>query len=250
MNGTMLRPAVLYVRGKMFVLGTRHDDLPAAPLEGPAAEATVAKLLGDPVNYTYVRSFLSAVTEIGAQSARDKDVLPVLVRALQRGTLKIAELPIHPTTSLEIKKTGKLTLSEVSWGETAGIYPTKTSKPTEQEKYNPAQWDDAKLLSLMKARAAIHDVAKRNSQVRKNSNFSKFTNFLKPYHCIENFPPLDPEITQDVKWFYISSKEKEPSVHPGTSGTELVKSYGEFYCNGGGDVKKGAAYILFYKKSS
>jgi hypothetical protein len=104
------------------------------------------------------------------------------------------------------------------------------------------------LCELLKARSALDDVATRNPKVRKATpGASRIESMLRPYHCTENFPRPDPEIDDRVKWFYLSSSASTPAVHPGTTGTVLVKSYGPFYNTGGGDVKLGACYLLFYR---
>lgn len=135
-------------------------------------------------------------------------------------------------------------LSTVSWGETSGIYPTKDNK------YDPSKWDATKLAELLKARSAIHEVAKRGQKVHTASPNDKdpIESKLKPYHLIENFPTVDTEIADaDVKWFYLSHLA-ELKTHPTMPTLIWVKSYGAFYNNGGGDVKKGDVYIHFYKK--
>lgn len=135
------------------------------------------------------------------------------------------------------------TLSEVSWGETSGIYPIKSYL------YQPAKWDQAKTCELLKARGAIQEVGSRGESVHKAKPGSgKIEQILKPYHFTENFPAVDSEIKDaGVKWFYLSSTENKPDVHPGTTGTERVKTYGSFYNSGGGDVAVGDVYIHFYR---
>lgn len=95
----------------------------------------------------------------------------------------------------------KDTLSEVSWGETSGIYPS------EKNKFNPEKWDSEKTCELLKARKAIHEVAMRGKRVHKGKPDpkDKIDQKLKPYHLIDNFPSLDKEIKdKNVKWFYLS----------------------------------------------
>jgi len=140
-----------------------------------------------------------------------------------------------------VKKEG--TVSEVSWGETSGLYPSSA------DKYAPEKWDPDKTCELLRARGAIHEVGKRGEKVHKakpgNGGVEKI---LKPYHFIENFLPLDSEISDaGVKWFYLSPKS-ELNTHPTMSTLKWVKKYGPFYNIGGGDVARGNAYIHFYKK--
>jgi hypothetical protein len=141
-----------------------------------------------------------------------------------------------------IKTTG--TLSEVSWGETSGLYPS------DQNKYDPSKWDAAKTCELLKTRGAVHAIGDRGQRVHRASPRASdpVEQKLKVYHLIENFPALDSEISDtEVKWFYLSPYADKPEVHPGTTGTMRVKSYGSFHNVGGGDVKKGDVYIHFYK---
>lgn len=239
---------LLFGRGRIFLLSMKSiDPSLGKPMDPSVAIATVVWLLAEPTNRPFISSLLVVAGFVGVSGSRTDLILRTIINALQRGVLILAEYALHPTVPFVIRKSGNLTLSEVSWGETSGLYPTKTTKPSEHDKITPSTWDDDKVYQLQKARAAIHDVGKRNSFVHKSSKFSKETQIFKPYHCIENFPELDSEIDEGVKWFYISSISDRPTVHPGTTGTKLVKSYGEFFCNGGGDVKKGGAYVHFYK---
>lgn len=138
----------------------------------------------------------------------------------------------------------KGTLSEVSWGETAGLYPT------EDNKFQPEKWDRAKTCELLRARGAVHVVGQRGESVHKDTlnPSDPIHQKLKVYHFTENFLSLDPEIADPgVKWFFLSTSPNEPEVHPGTTGTERVKTYGSFYNIGGGDVAKGPVYLLFYR---
>ncbi|HYR10132.1 MAG TPA: DUF4157 domain-containing protein [Longimicrobium sp.] len=139
----------------------------------------------------------------------------------------------------------KGTVNRVSWGETAGLYPTASGSGL----FDPTQWDQAKLCELLRARRGVAEVGTRNKAVHKASpSAGKIDQMLKKYHFDENFPALDAEVADaEVKWFYISSSGTGPAAHPGATGSVLVKSYGSFYNTGGGDVKKGAAWIHFYK---
>jgi Domain of unknown function (DUF4157) len=148
-----------------------------------------------------------------------------------------------------IQTTG--TVSKTSWGETSGIYPTtSTTAPTEAEKYDPSKWDPAKVCELLKARAAVHEVGKRGQSVHNASpGSSAIEKKLKPYHFTENFPAVDAEIKDDaaVKWFYLGATST--TLHTGIKNPVLVKSYGPFFNNGGGDAAKGTIYINFFKTS-
>lgn len=147
-----------------------------------------------------------------------------------------------PAPACPIVATG--TLSEVSWGETSGLYPS------DQNKYQPEKWDPAKTCELLKMRGAIHAVGQRGQSVHKSKPKAgdAIEQKLKVYHLTENFPALDSEISDtEVKWFYLSPQSDGPEVHPGTTGTTRVKGYGSFYNIGGGDVKKGDCYVHFYK---
>jgi hypothetical protein len=141
-----------------------------------------------------------------------------------------------------VRPTG--TLSEVSWGETSGLYPTSANK------YQSEKWDSAKTCELLRARGAVHAVGGRGESVHtgKPRASDPLEQKLKVYHLVENFPALDPEIADPaVRWFYLSVNANGPDVHPGTTGTARVKSYGSFHNVGGGDVPKGPVYIHFYR---
>jgi len=121
--------------------------------------------------------------------------------------------------------------------------------PTKENKYQPEKWDKAKTCDLLKARGAVLTVGKRGEKVHKaKPGKGTIEQKLTPYHFIENFLSVDTEIRDlGVKWFYLSVNSDKPDRHPGTTGTERVKTYGSFYNNGGGDVPKGDVYIHFYK---
>ena len=154
-----------------------------------------------------------------------------------------------------VNEKNKDNISDISWGETSGVYPTKNvDNPTESEKYSPDQWDNKKTDELLKARAAIDLIGnKRNKDVRrtvpniKNSLIKK----LAAYHLKDNFPEVDKEIKDDpdVKFYYLSNEEsiETPSINPKYWNQKCVKTYGPFYNIGGGDAKEGAVYIHFYK---
>lgn len=146
------------------------------------------------------------------------------------------------TSGCAIRTTPPLTLSGVSWGETASLYPH------EHDLYKPSKWEVDKVCPLLRARAAIHDIAKRNPRVRKSSRMKDdIEKMMLPYHAVENFPKLDSEITAEVKWFYLSADPSGPVSHPGTTGTETVKVYGPFWNVGGGDVPRGLAWVRCYR---
>ena len=156
-----------------------------------------------------------------------------------------AEVPIGGDASAPacpVKNTG--TLSEVSWGETSGLYPS------EQNKFQPEKWDQTKTCELLKTRGAVHAVGQRNQSVHKGKpkESDPLEQKLKVYHLVENFPSLDSEIADAaVKWFYLAIESDKPDQHPGTTGTERVKTYGSFYNIGKGDVPKGQVFIHFYR---
>lgn len=137
------------------------------------------------------------------------------------------------------------TLSEVSWGETSGFYPSA------ENKYDPGKWDPVKKCELLRARGAIHAVGQRGEKVnRGRPGNDPILQKLKPYHFIENFLSLEPEIGKpEVKWFYLS-KHATLTTHPTMSSLVWVKKYGPFFNVGGGDVPKGDAYIHFYRKGA
>lgn len=150
------------------------------------------------------------------------------------------------------------TLSEISWGESSSIYPTKdTSAPPDL--YNTENWDKGKLHELLKARHAMHVIGEqRNPDVARGTPKPKDTIEQKmvPYHFIQNFPPLDREITDtDVKYFFHSPQSTaiHPRIYKGDpSRQELVKTYGPFFNSFSGHppktVPRGPVYLLFYKE--
>ena len=200
------------------------------------------KLARDPSNLAVMRRAiprLSADQSTAAQLLTD--ALCLTVEGIQPLTLVRELVPLLPPCKVTIE--GAKTLSEVSWGETQGVYPTSANL------FRPDKWDVRRLCQLLKARAAVHDVAKRNSRVHRNSVFkNQLERRLRPYHCTENFPTLDAEITPEVKWFYLSSLAHGPAAHPGLGQpSQIAKSYGPFHAIGGGDAGKGPIYIHFYE---
>ena len=56
----------------------------------------------------------------------------------------------------QIDDKNKSNISNISWGETRGLYPTvNVTNSSEFEKYSPEKWDKEKVKELLKARAAI-----------------------------------------------------------------------------------------------
>jgi RHS repeat-associated protein len=148
----------------------------------------------------------------------------------------------------------KKSISNVSWGETSGLYPTKTMEPTEKEKYTPALWDPEKVKQLLAARAAIDFIYNNRNSFAHTSkmNFKDYFNrLLAPYHLKDNFPEVDAAIKNDasVKFFYLSSDKdaKTPAISAKFWDQKIVKTYGPFYNIGGGDAKGHSMYIIFYK---
>lgn len=144
-------------------------------------------------------------------------------------------------------------LSAVSWGETQGIYPTKSMKPKSSDLYNPKNWDAEKTKSLLEARAGIKYIYEnRNNKAHTDDiNINSPTEkILAPYHLNDNLPKPANEITsnENVKYFFLGSSPntKHTGINSKYWNQEVVKSYGPFYNSGGGDAKKGAIYINFY----
>jgi hypothetical protein len=238
---------VLHRGSERYVLVPRGSKAPGAVVpfaDRQTARAFLANLAAEPGNREVLRAAVKALggaVPSGFGGRPDEDAWAPLTEALARGSLEALRLIDHPVTLFPITTTGKLTLSEVSWGETSSIYPTAAHL------YRPDQWDQGKLGDLLKARAAVTDVATRNSDVRRASpSAGRIDQLMRPYHCIENFPKLDPEIDRTVKWFFLSANAATPAAHPKTTGTKLVKSYGPFHNVGGGDVTTSTVYLLFY----
>ena len=234
-----------------YVLVPRGSDVTGERLRLPQrdlARDLVAQLSAEPQNRELLRSVsagLGGSTGVpkGFGGRPDEGEWAPLVEALSRGSLEVVRLVDHPVSPVIVRTTGTLTLSEVSWGETSGLYPSRDNL------YKPDKWDQEKMASLLRARAAVTDVAKRNSDVRKaKPGPGKIEQMMKPYHCLENFPVLDKEIGADVCWFYLSSFPDKPLSHPGASrAMEIAKSYGPFFNSGGGDVSRGDCYLHFYR---
>lgn len=243
------RTRVLHVGADRYVLIARGADLAGERVRFPQrdlARSFVSKLSSDPQNKETLREAVKLAGETVPKSEGgrpDEGESAPLVDAIARGSVEIVRIIDHPVSPITVRTTGTLTLSEVSWGETSGIYPSR------ENLYRPDKWDQEKMALLLRARAAVTDVAKRNSDVRKaKPSDGKIDQLLKPYHCIENFPVLDKEIGADVCWFYLSTFSDKPTTHPGAARKmEIAKSYGPFFNTGGGDVPKGTVYLHFYK---
>jgi hypothetical protein len=145
------------------------------------------------------------------------------------------------------------TLSEVSWGESASMYPTKDMAPTNEDLYDPESWDQAKKCELLKARGAMDLISQRNPDVQWGTPSPKdvIHQRVKRYHFIENFPSPDPEVADpEVKWFF--HDPSPTAIHSGIDReTQVrVKAYGPFYNSYADAVPKGPVHILFYKQKS
>ncbi|MGH6918478.1 MAG: DUF4157 domain-containing protein, partial [Geminicoccaceae bacterium] len=145
------------------------------------------------------------------------------------------------------------TLSEVSWGESASMYPTKDMAPTKEALYYPENWDQAKNCELLKARGAMDLISQRNPDVQRGTPSPKdvIHQRVKKYHFIENFPSPDPEVADpEVKWFF--HDPSPTAVHTGIDREtqQRVKTYGPFYNSFEGKVPKGPVHVLFYKQKS
>jgi hypothetical protein len=143
--------------------------------------------------------------------------------------------------------------SKVAWGETQGLYPTKTMNPTESEIYNPSKWDPGKLKELQKARAAIDFIYNFRNHVAHKSTPDMSNPLVKrisKYCYKDEFPDVDAEIknNSNVKWFYLgpTSTYMTNSIDQGSWNATIVKYYGPFYNVGGGDAQGKSIYILFY----
>lgn len=232
-----------------YLLVPRGERVSGEHLRFPDRELArtfLASLAAEPGNRELLRAARGSVSLAapkGFGGRPDEDENAPLAEALSRGTIEVVRLLDHPVAPFTIRTTGQLTLSEVSWGETSGIYPTR------DHLYKPDKWDQAKLGELLRARAAVTDVAKRNSHVRKaKPGPGNIEQMMRPYHAIENFPVRDVEIDEEVKWFYLSAFPDKPLTHPGASQQMVIaKSYGPFHNIGGGDVPKGEVYLHFYK---
>ena len=142
------------------------------------------------------------------------------------------------------------TVNKNSWGETSGLYPTANGTKS-KNLYDPTGWDYDSSNQLMKARAAISLIGTRNPRLHSATpKDTKIEQILVPWHMEENFPSVDAEIkeNEDVKYFYLSPdpNAKHTGLNYKTNIVEIEKSYGPFYNIGGGDVKSGPTYVIFY----
>jgi hypothetical protein len=239
---------VLHRGSERYVFVPQGADVTGERLKFPdreSARVLLTRLAAEAGNRELLRA---AVKEIqggvpkGFGGRPDENEWAPLSEGLARRSIYLVRLIDHPIAPFNVTTTGKLTLSEVSWGETSGIYPSRESL------YKPDKWDQEKMCELLRARAAVNDVAKRNSDVRKaKPGPGSIEQMMRPYHCIENFPDRDKEIDDEVKWFYLSSFSDKPLSHPGTTKTVIAKTYGPFHNIGGGDVPRGDVYLYFYK---
>ena len=66
----------------------------------------------------------------------------------------------------------------------------------------------------------------------------------------DNLPEVATEIKDnpDVQWFYLSNNPEAKTSAIGPDYVQrIVKTYGPFYNNGGGDAEEGVIYIIFYE---
>jgi hypothetical protein len=239
---------VLHRGAERFLLVPRGSRAVGARVQftdRESARAFLAQLATDAGNREVLRAAAKETmggVASGFGGRPDEQEWAPLTEGLARGSVELVRFIDHPIAPCEVRTTGELTLSEVSWGETSGLYPTH------DHLYRPDRWDQAKMCELLRARAAVHDVATRNHDVRKaKPSLGHIDQMMVPYHAIENFPRKDAVIDEHVKWFYLSSYADRPISHPGTSNTVIVKSYGPFYNIGGGDVDHGDCYLHFYR---
>jgi hypothetical protein len=238
---------VLHRGADRYLLVSRGADACGEPIDladRERARLFLATLAAEPGNREILRAASRGLPGVPAAfgGRPDEGEYAPLTEALARRSLEVVRLIDHAIGPCEITTTGEMVLSEVSWGETSGLYPTSLHL------YQPDLWDHTKLFDLLKARAAITDVATRNSHVRRaKPGPGRIEQMMRPYHCIENFPAKDPEIDERVKWFYLSAFPNAPLGHPGTTGTVIAKSYGPFYNIGGGDAGRGDCWLHFYR---
>lgn len=240
---------VLHKGSTRYLLVLRGADTTGERVRFPQRELArtfVTGLLAEPGNREILREATQSTgsgVPKGFGGGPDEGEWAPLVEALSRGSVEVVRILDHPISPVIVRTTGTLTLSEVSWGETSGIYPSRDNL------YKPDKWDQEKMALLLRARAAVTDVAKRNSDVRKaKPGPGKIEQMMKPYHCLENFPVLDKEIGAEVCWFYLSPLPDKPVTHPGASRKMVIaKTYGPFFNSGGGDVSRGDVYLHFYR---
>lgn len=238
---------VLHRGSVRLLLLRRGSDVAGERLHVPdreAARALVASLAAEPGNREVLRAAAQHAgggVPSGFGGRPDEDAWAPLTEALARGSLELARLIDHPISPTPITTTGKLTLSEASWGETSGLCPTRDNL------HRPDRWDPVKLCDLLRARAAVTDVANRNRDVRRaRPGPGHLDQLMRPYHCLENFPARDREIDEGVRWFHLSSNPRAPVSHPGTAQTVIARTYGPFHDLGGGP-QQGDCYLHFYR---
>jgi hypothetical protein len=238
----------LHRGSERYLLVARGSGVVGERLKFPdrdSARAFIGRLAAEPGNRELLRAAAKEAqggVPVGFGGRPDENEWTPLSEGVARGAVEVVRLIDHPVSPCTVTTTGKLTLSEVSWGETSGIYPSR------ENLYKPDKWDQERMCELLQARAAVHDVATRNSDVRKaKPGAGNIEQMMRPYHCTENFPDPDKEIDAGVKWFYLSAHADKPVVHPGTTKTVIAKSYGPFHNIGGGDVPRGEVYLHFYR---
>ena len=243
-----MRSGRLSYRGKSYRLVSRSEAMRGvygAEVHCNGHEemaALLRKLAQDPANMAVMRRVIPRLSsDVSSATQTLIDALCLNISGIQPLTLVRELVPLLPPCKITIE--GAKTLSDVSWGETQGLYPGSRNL------YQPDKWDPNNLCVLLRARAAVHDVATRNSRVHRSTRFrNQVERRLRPYHCVENFPQVDAEITPEVKWFYLSKLAHGPDAHPGLEqASEIAKSYGPFHAVGGGDAGKGMVYIHFYR---
>lgn len=141
-------------------------------------------------------------------------------------------------------------ISTVSFGETGGLYPTPGAQNTGL--FEPKTWDEELTTQLLKCHAAVNLVATRGESYKTAlpDLSNKTERMLTAYHLKDNFPAVDPVIKADpsVRFFYLSPDKdaKHAGIDYANWDVKMVQAYGPFYNIGGGDVPKGATYVLFY----
>jgi hypothetical protein len=213
-----------------------------------SARTALAALAAEPGNREVLREAAQQAgggAPSGFGGRPDEGAWAPLTEALARGGLTLVRLIDHRVGPVPITTTGKLTLSDASWGETAGIYPARENLD------RPDRWDPIKLADLLRARAALADVAVRNRELRRaHPGPGAADQLLRPYHCIENFPARDHVIDDEVRWFHVSASPRTPVSHPAAAQTVIAVTYGPFYNRGSGDAEQGQCYLHFYRRDA
>ncbi len=186
------------------------------------ASAFLRKLSRDENNEPRLRRFMHQLAEQRVDVWRTplSRLCAVLAR---RRDLKVVEAH-HPWLATNnIRTNGQLTVSRASWHATASLYPSSAHP------HRPDKWRASALTQLLKARAAIDLYAPSSLAVEGSGQFSSaIERMLKPYHCTENFPPVDVEVDASIKHFRLSLIAHEPH-HPDIPDARLAKTYGPFF---------------------